>query len=75
MKSLIVLVIDHDTAAQDHHDGAPLTADVLYEQGGFVNEDAAGMYGYEGWMTIFDAPDDIVKKLGELNYKPRETGN
>lgn len=64
-KSLIVLVIDHDTYQNEEH--KPLTTDELLRQCKFVNDDASGMYGYEAWMAIFDVNPDFFAQLGEAN--------
>ena len=65
MKSIIVLVVDHDSFSNDHPEGVNLSPDELYRQGGFVNDDAAGMYGYEGWNTVYGASDRLLNLIGE----------
>lgn len=69
-RALIVLLIDPDS--YESESGKKLTPEYVHEQGGYVNEDAAGMLGYEGWITIPDAPAELVEQLGVLNFKPEE---
>lgn len=63
---MIVLLINGDDYKNEEPDNKDLTPEELLKQGRFVNEDMAGMYGYEAWMTIFDVPEDVLNKLGEL---------
>lgn len=72
MKGLIVLVVDHDTFAADHPDGAKLTPEELTRQGGYANADAAGIYGYESWMVIPEAPADLIERLSSLHARVSE---
>ncbi len=65
MKSLIVLVIDHD--AYESETGMELRADEILQQGRFVNEDSAAILGYEAWMVVHDAPASLVRELGMRN--------
>lgn len=66
--SIIYLVIDHDTAAEEN-EGTPITPESLRKQGEFVNEDAAGIYGYEGWNTIFDADHKLLALMADAARK------
>lgn len=63
---MIVLLINDDDYKNEEPNSKSLTPEELLRQGSFVNVDAAGMYGYEAWMTIFDVPEDVLTKLGEL---------
>lgn len=64
-KSIIVLIVDNETFAAEHPDGDTLTADELRRQGGFANDDMAGLYGYEGWNTIFDASNGLLRLIAD----------
>lgn len=66
---LIVLIIDDETHAAEAVSGDPMSRAELYRQGQFFNDDAAGMLGYEAWIVVHDAPEDLVQRLGELNVE------
>lgn len=62
-KSIIVLVIDHDTYEDEVHDKSKLTAEDLLELGHSVNEDAANILGYECWETVFEVNPDTLAQI------------
>lgn len=68
-KSLVVLIIDHDTYAAEAAPPDNLTFDneVLVSFGREANSFASHWLGYEAWMIIADAPEALVKELGFRN--------
>lgn len=66
--SIIYLIIDHDSS-RNENEGIELTPEELHKQGSFVNDDAAGVYGYEGWNTIFDASDGLLRLIADNAQK------
>jgi hypothetical protein len=64
-KSIIVLIVDHETFAAEHPDGDELTMDELHRQGSFANDDMAGLYGYEGWNTAFDVTNGLLALIAD----------
>jgi hypothetical protein len=70
-KSIIVVIIDNEQSAREN-DGVELTPEELLKQGGYVNDDAAGLYGYEGWNTIFDATDGLLRLIADQGSARKE---
>lgn len=66
MKSLIVLIIDHDTYTSEES-GEQFTEERLLEQAKIVNADASTILGYEAWMAVFEAPHEIIQDLADNN--------
>ncbi len=66
-KHLIVLMIDDDTARNERagmeNDSDELTPEMLTRIGSHVNDDAAGIYGYEGWLVIPNVSKSLLTKL------------
>lgn len=67
MKHLIVLIIDDETHAAEAESGRSMSPAALLEQGQHVSDDAAGLLGYEAWAVIHNAPEELVKRIGDLN--------
>ena len=73
MKSLIVLVIDHDTFKAEEPDGKELTPDFLYEIGKQTNDMEAGIFGYESWIVVHSAGEALINELANRNVpEPKE---
>lgn len=72
MKSLIVLVIDHDAFQADDPNGNPLTPEYLYDIGKQTNDMEAGIYGYEAWIVAHDVPEALLDQLAKLNIPAPE---
>jgi hypothetical protein len=66
MKSLIVLIIDHDTFNEETPD-ADLTPAELFRIGKAVNDEQGHWNGYEGWMACYDVPHSFMAKLDKKN--------
>jgi len=66
-KSIIVLIIDHETFQQEEANAEELTPKFLHEIAEQVNSDASHICGYEAWMDCFDVPDNVIGLLGGLD--------
>jgi hypothetical protein len=68
-KSMVVLIIDHDTYAAEAAppDSMEFDAEVLVSFGREANSMAAHWLGYEAWMVIADVPEPLLNELGKLN--------
>jgi hypothetical protein len=66
MKSLIVLIIDHDTYDEETPDETLGPAE-LFRIGKAVNDEQSHWNGYEGWMACYDVPHSFMTKLNKKN--------